>query len=120
MDEEYPFWLTTGRVFAHYHTATMTRNCRHLDTEIREGFLELNPEDADNLGVSDGDEVTVSSRRGTVNVKTTVTDRVNTGVLFLPFHFLESNANLLTNPAFDPIAKIPEYKVCAAKLEKAA
>ena len=120
VDEEYPFWLTTGRVFAHYHTATMTRNCPHLDAEVREGFLELNPQDADNLGVSDGDEVTVSSRRGTVNVKTTVTDRVDTGVLFLPFHFLESNANLLTNPAFDPIAKIPEYKVCAAKLEKAA
>ena len=72
------------------------------------------------MGVSDGDEVTVSSRRGTLNVRTAVTDRVSAGVLFLPFHFLESNANLLTNPAFDPIAKIPEYKVCAAKLEKAA
>ncbi|EFK05929.1 formate dehydrogenase, alpha subunit [delta proteobacterium NaphS2] len=120
VDEEYPFWLTTGRVFAHYHTATMTRNCPRLDAEIREGFLELNPEDANNLGVSDGDMVTVSSRRGTLNVKTTVTDRVDAGVLFLPFHFLESNANVLTNPAFDPIAKIPEFKVCAAKLEKAA
>ena len=120
VDEEYPFWLTTGRVFAHYHTATMTRNCPDLDAEIREGLLELNPEDANNLGVLDGDEVTVSSRRGTLNVRTTVTDRVGAGVLFLPFHFLESNANLLTNPAFDPIAKIPEFKVCAAKLEKAA
>ena len=120
VDEEYPFWLTTGRVFAHYHTATMTRNCPDLDAEIREGFLELNPEDANNLGLLDGDEVTVSSRRGTLNVRTTVTDRVGAGVLFLPFHFLESNANRLTNPAFDPIAKIPEFKVCAAKLEKAA
>ena len=120
VDEDYPFWLTTGRVFAHYHTATMTRNCPQLDAEIREGFLELNPEDADTLGISEGEEVKVSSRRGEVNVRTTVTDRVGNGVLFLPFHFLESNANILTNPAFDPIAKIPEFKVCAVKLEKAA
>ena len=120
VDEDYPMWLTTGRVFAHYHTATMTRNCPRLDAEIREGFLELNPEDANTFGISEGDEVKVASRRGEVKVRTTVTDRVNPGVLFLPFHFLESNANLLTNPAFDPIAKIPEFKVCAVKLEKAA
>ena len=120
VDGEYPMWLTTGRVFAHYHTATMTRNCPRLDAEIREGFLELNPEDANTFGISEGDEVKVASRRGEVKVRTTVTDRVNPGVLFLPFHFLESNANLLTNPAFDPIAKIPEFKVCAVKLEKAA
>ena len=120
VDAEYPLWLTTGRVFAHYHTATMTRNCPRLDDEIREGFLELNPDDAETLGVVEGDEVKVTSRRGEVNVRTTVTDRVNPGVLFLPFHFLESNANLLTNPAHDPIAKIPEFKVCAVKLSKAA
>jgi len=120
VDEEYPFWLTTGRVFAHYHTSTMTRNCPHLDAEVREGFLELNPMDADTLGVIEGDEVKIASRRGELNVRTTVTDRVDVGVLFLPFHFMESNANVLTNPAFDPIAKIPELKVCAVKLEKAA
>jgi len=120
VDEAYPFWLTTGRVFAHYHTSTMTRNCPHLDAEVREGLLELNPMDADTLGVADGDEVKVSSRRGELNVKTAVTDRVDKGVLFLPFHFMESNANVLTNTALDPIAKIPELKVCAVKLEKAA
>jgi predicted molibdopterin-dependent oxidoreductase YjgC len=120
VDEEYPFWLTTGRVFAHYHTATMTRNCPQLDAEIREGFLELNPEDADTFGISEGDEVKVASRRGEVKIKAMVTDRVNPGVLFLPFHFLEDDVNALTNPAFDPIAKIPELKVCAVKLEKAA
>ena len=120
VDDEYPFWLTTGRVFAHYHTATMTRNCPQLDAEIREGFLELNPEDAEKLGISEGEEVSVASRRGELKVKTTVTDRVGSGVLFLPFHFLESNANILTNPAFDPIAKIPEFKVCAVSLKKAA
>ncbi len=120
VDAEYPFWLTTGRVFAHYHTATMTRNCPHLDAEIREGFLELNPEDADTFDISEGDEVKVASRRGEVKIKAMVTDRVNPGVLFLPFHFLENDVNALTNPAFDPIAKIPEFKVCAVKLEKAA
>lgn len=120
VDDEYPFWLTTGRVFAHYHTATMTRNCPQLHAEIREGFLELNPEDAEKLGISEGEEVSVASRRGELKVKTTVTDRVGSGVLFLPFHFLESNANILTNPAFDPIAKIPEFKVCAVSLKKAA
>ncbi len=120
VDAEYPFWLTTGRVFAHYHTATMTRNCPQLDAEIKEGFLELNPEDADTFGISEGDEVKVASRRGEVKIKAMVTDRVNPGVLFLPFHFLEDDVNALTNPAFDPIAKIPEFKVCAVKLEKAA
>ena len=120
VDEEYPFWLTTGRVFAHYHTSTMTRNCPQLDAEVREGFLELNPKDADTLGVIEGDEVKIASRRGELTVRTSVTDRVGSGVLFLPFHFMESNANVLTNPAYDPIAKIPEFKVCAVKLEKAA
>jgi len=120
VDEEFPFWLSTGRVFAHYHTATMTRNSPTLDAEIREGFLEVHPEDAEKLGVLQGDRVTVSSRRGTITAKTAITDRVQQGLVFMPFHFIESNANVLTNPAFDPIAKIPEFKVCAVRLEKAA
>ena len=120
VDDEYPFWLTTGRVYAHYHTATMTRNSPSLDAEVREGFLEMNPGDAEKLGVAQGDEVSVTSRRGTVTLKTAVTDRVGEGLLFMAFHFLESNANILTNPAMDPIAKIPEFKVCAVRLEKAA
>ena len=120
VDEEYPFWLTTGRVYAHYHTATMTRNSPTLDAEVREGFLEMNPGDAENLDIAQGDEIKVTSRRGTVSLKTDVTDRVGKGLVFMAFHFLESNANILTNPAMDPIAKIPEFKVCAVKLEKAA
>ncbi len=120
VDDAYPFWLTTGRVYAHYHTATMTRNSPTLDAEVREGFLELNPGDAENLGIAEGDEINVTSRRGTVTLKTDVTDRVGKGLVFMAFHFLESNANILTNPAMDPIAKIPEFKVCAVKLEKAA
>jgi formate dehydrogenase major subunit len=120
VDEEFPFWLSTGRVFAHYHTATMTRNSPSLDAEIREGYLEVHPEDAERLGVLPGDRVAVTSRRGTITAKTAVTDRVQQGLVFMPFHFIESNANVLTNPAHDPIAKIPEFKVCAVKLEKAA
>jgi len=120
VDEEYPYWLTTGRLYAHYHTGTMTRNSPSLDAEVREGCLEISPEDADKLGVCPGDMVTVGSRRGEITTKTMVTNRVKEGLVFMPFHFLESNANVLTNPAHDPIAKIPEFKVCAVRLEKAA
>ena len=120
IDEEYPLWLTTGRVHVHYHTGTMTRNSPSLHAEMPEGYLEVNPEDARRLGVRRGDEVRVVSRRGHILVKAMPTDRVEQGVLFMPFHFVESCANILTNSAHDPIAKIPEYKVCAVRLEKAA
>jgi formate dehydrogenase alpha subunit len=120
VDEEFPFWFTTGRVFAHYHTGTMTRNCPTLDSEIHEGFLEVNPGDAEGLGLRHGDAVSVSSRRGQMTAKTMVTDRVDKGVVFMPFHFIESSANVLTNTALDPVCKIPELKVCAVKLEKVA
>ena len=119
VDDEFPFWLSTGRVFAHYHTGTMTRNCPTLNSEISEGFLEINPLDADHIGICQGDEVKIASRRGQITAKTMVTERVKQGLLFMPFHFIESNVNLLTNPAHDPIAKIPEFKVCAVRLEKA-
>ena len=119
VDEDYPFWMTTGRVYAHYHTGTMTRNSANLDFEVAEGFLEINPADADALGIRDGHKIKMSSRRGEIETKIMVTDRVEKGVVFMPFHFEEANVNKLTNPAFDPVAKIPELKVCAVKLEKA-
>lgn len=115
-DDEYPFCLTTGRVFAHYHTGTMTRNSVSLDNEIPEGFLEINPQDAKNLDLTDKGQVNVASRRGEISIRVMITDRVPEGVVFMPFHFVESSANVLTNPACDPIAKIPEYKVCAVKI----
>jgi len=118
VDDDFPFWFTTGRVFAHYHTGTMTRNCPTLDSEVPEGYLEVNPVDADRMALQQGDEVKVASRRGQMTAKTMVTERVDEGVVFMPFHFVESNANALTNTAFDPICKIPELKVCAVKLEK--
>jgi len=119
VDDEFPFWFTTGRVFAHYHTGTMTRNCPTLESEVSEGYLEVNPADAERMELLQDDKVKVASRRGEMTAKTMVTDRVEEGVLFMPFHFAESNANALTNTAFDPVCKIPELKVCAVKLEKA-
>ena len=118
VDADYPFWLSTGRVFAHYHTGTMTRNSPTLDAEISEGFLELNTEDATRLAVAHGDWVKLSSRRGEIEVRAMVTKRIAAGSVFMPFHFVESCANILTNPAHDPICKIPELKVCAVKVEK--
>ena len=119
-DEEYPFWLTTGRMFAHYHTGTMTRVSPHLDTEQKTGYVEINPEDAKTLGVNDGETVRLATRRGETKIPARVSNKVVPGLLFVPFHFAENPANILTNSAFDPIAKIPEYKVCAVKIEKAA
>jgi formate dehydrogenase alpha subunit len=120
VDDEYPFWFSTGRVFAHYHTGTMTRNSPTLDAEIEEGFIELSHHDAEKLGIKDGEMITVSSRRGSVDTKAMVTKRVDKGSVFMPFHFIESCANILTNPAHDPICKIPELKVCAVNIAKAA
>ena len=117
-DADYPFWMTTGRVYAHYHTGTMTRNSKALDFEVSEGFLEINPSDARSLDLPDGHRVKIASRRGEIETRVMITDRVEKGVVFMPFHFEEANVNKLTNPAYDPIAKIPELKVCAVKLEK--
>jgi formate dehydrogenase alpha subunit len=117
-DDEYPFQLTTGRVHVQYHTGTMTRNSPSLEREINECFLEIHPKDAAELKVRDGDWVTIESRRGSVSTRVKLTDATGRKTVFMPFHFLESRANILTNPIFDPIAKIPEFKVCAVKIEK--
>jgi len=119
-DDEYPYFLTTGRMFVHYHTGTMTRVSPHLDSEQKNGYVEINPQDAKALDVKDGDTVKLSTRRGEIEAPARVSNNVKPGLLFVPFHFAESPANILTNSAFDPIAKIPEYKVCAVKIEKAA
>ena len=118
-DDEYPYFLTTGRMFAHYHTGTMTRVSPHLDAEQKNGYVEIHPEDATALAVKDGDTVKLSTRRGEIQVSARVSNKVKPGLLFVPFHFAESPANVLTNAAADPVAKIPEYKVCAVKIEKA-
>jgi formate dehydrogenase alpha subunit len=117
-DEEYPFLLTTGRLLQHFHTGTMTRRSEVLETLAPECPVEINPEDAMRLGVGDGDEVRVESRRGEIVAKARVTERSPAGSVFIPFHFSEAAANLLTNPALDPSSKIPELKVCAVRIKK--
>jgi len=118
-DKQYPLVLTTGRSLYHFHTGTMTRRVEGLNVLKKEGEVEMNPADAAKLGIVDGDRVKVASRRGEVVAKANVTEASPTGVVFMTFHFAESPANRLTNPALDPIAKIPEYKVCAVRVNKA-
>lgn len=119
-EKDYPFTLTTGRLLYHFHTATMTRRSKALDAIVPEGYAEINPNDAEKLGIKDGEFITVDSRRGKIKVKANVTDKVDEGTVFIPFHFKEAAANLLTIDALDPVAKIPEYKVCAVKVRKVA
>lgn len=118
-DAEYPFLLTTGRILYHYHTRTMTGRIVGLNKIAPESYLEMNPATANKLKLEDGTRVKVSSRRGEVLTKVRITDIVEENVLFMPFHFAESAANYLTNPVLDPIAKIPELKVCAVRIERA-
>jgi len=117
-DATYPLLLTTGRVLYHYHTGTLTRRTQGLAAMYPEGLVEMHPEDAARLEVANGDMVQVASRRGEVNVKADVTDKIQPGVVFMTFHFPDSAANFLTNPALDPVAKIPEFKACAVKVSK--
>ena len=117
-DAEYPFVLTTGRVLWHWHTGTMTRRSATLDHEVPTGWIEINPEDARELGVKDKEKVRAITRRGSVEVPARVTRDIMKGVMFMPFHFKECAANTLTNNALDPIAKIPEFKACSVKVEK--
>ena len=120
VDAEYPMWLSTGRSFAHYHSGSMTRVSPSLHQEVPEGYVEISPTDAKTMAIKDGERVKVSSRRGEIQIKAKISGKVNRGVVFIPFHFAETAANVLTNPAYDPVAKIPEYKVCAVKVEKLA
>jgi len=117
-DEEYPFILSTGRIIFHFHTGTMTRRTELLNKEVPTGYVEIAHIDAARLGIGAGEFVSVQTRRGQIKTKALITERVPEGMIFIPFHFAECAANVLTNPAFDPVAKIPEYKVCAARIEK--
>jgi len=116
-DKEYPYFLTTGRSIFHYHTGAMTRRTPKLVDEVPRGFVEVNPEDAAKVGVKDKDMVTLETRRGSIEAEARVTDEVPPGLLFVPFHFADSCANVLTISALDPSAKCAETKVCAVKME---
>jgi len=119
-DEEYPFILSTGRVLYHFHTGSITRRAQGLAEIYPESQVEVNPWDAKKLGIDDGAMIKLTSRRGQLKVSAKLTERVPQGLVFLNFHFAEAPANILTNPALDPIGKIPEYKVCAVKVEREA
>ncbi len=117
-DSEYPFMLTTGRELFHYHTGTMTRRSAGLNAVAPEAYIEINPVDANGLNIKNGDHLKVSSGRGTIDLKARVSGIVPPNVVFIPFHYKEAAANLLTNDAMDPVCKIIEAKVCAVRLEK--
>jgi predicted molibdopterin-dependent oxidoreductase YjgC len=116
-DEEYPLVLTTDRSLYHFHTATMTRK-GGLNILRDKELVEINPYDAETLGLEDGELVKVVSRRGEVKSHIKVTDISPTGVVSMTFHFAESPTNMITSDAIDPVAKIPETKVCAVRIEK--
>jgi len=118
VDEEYPFVLTTGRVLYHYHTGTMTRKVKGLNEKVPGSYIEINPATAAKFGVSDGEMLKVSSRRGSIKVKAKISSRVKGNIVFVPFHFAEAAANTLTNGALDPTCKTPELKVCAVAISK--
>jgi formate dehydrogenase major subunit len=119
-DAEYPLKLTTGRVLYQYHTGTMTRKTAGLNFKAPESFVEISAEDARDFDIKDGDMVEMTSRRGSIRVRVKVSTKAVSGTVFIPFHYAEAAANKLTNAALDPVSGIPEYKVCAVKLSKAA
>lgn len=115
VDDEFPFILTTGRILEHWHGGTLSRNSA-LDEAFPEARVEIHPADADIHGIRNDDPVRVTSRRGEVVLRATVTEKTTVGVVFIPWHFHEAAANLLTNDALDPQAKIPEFKACAVQV----
>ena len=117
-DDDYPLLLTTGRSLYHFHTGTLTRKVRGLNILDPEGLVEINPGDALALDISDGELVRVISRRGKITARAKMTESSPPGVVAMTFHFGESPTNFLTNPSLDPLAKIPELKVCAVRVEK--
>jgi formate dehydrogenase alpha subunit len=118
-DEQYPMILSTGRVLYHWHGGELTRRARGLLAVYKEPLIEVNPEDAEHLHLNGNRRVRVTSRRGSIEAEAWITDRVPPGMVFANFHFPEAGANELTIAALDPVAKIPEYKICAVKVEAA-
>ena len=120
INDEYPIYLTTGRLLYQYHTGTMTMKTEGLNERAPENFVEISSADAIKYGFDNGTMAKIASRRGDITAKVKISATAVNGTVFIPFHFALSAANKLTNSALDPVAKIPEYKVCAVKLSKAA
>jgi formate dehydrogenase major subunit/formate dehydrogenase alpha subunit len=119
-DGDFPLYLTTGRLLYQYHTGTMTMKSAGLNDLAPDCFVEISSADAGKYDVLDGARVNIASRRGTIQARVKVSPKAVTGTVFIPFHYARAAANRLTNAALDPISGIPEFKVCAVKLEKAA
>jgi formate dehydrogenase major subunit len=117
--DEYPFVLNTGRLLEHWHTGSMTRRSFALDAISPRAIVFVHPEDAAELGVGEGDMLRVTSRRGSIEIETRISHRETRGSCFIPFHFREAAANVLTIDEIDPVGKIPEFKFCAVRLEPA-
>ncbi|MFQ5521784.1 MAG: molybdopterin oxidoreductase family protein, partial [Candidatus Methylomirabilia bacterium] len=118
-DRDYPFVLNTGRVLEHWHTGSMTRRARALHAIEPDAFCEMHAEDLAELGIAGGEYVSLSSRRGSITLRIRASSRPARGSVFVPFHFREAAANVLTNDQLDPTGKIPEFKFCAVRVEKA-
>ena len=116
-DDEYPLFLTTGRVLYQFHTGSMTMKTPGLNEIVPECFVEISSEDAVALRVEDESMVRIASRRGEIEARAKVSGKVEKGTIFIPFHFANAAANRLTNAALDPTARIPEYKVCAVRID---
>jgi len=117
-DEEYPYVFITGRQLEHWHTGAMTRRATVLDALEPLPVVSLSGADMKQLGIRQGDVVTVQSRRGTVSAFARQDDGLRHGEVFMPFAYVEAAANLLTNEALDPFGKIPEFKYCAVRVSK--
>jgi assimilatory nitrate reductase catalytic subunit len=117
-DAEYPLYLTTGRVLAHYQSGTLTRRVKKLMEMAPEPFAELHPRAAQRYGLVNGGDVTLVTRRGVASFKVRVTAGIREDTVFVPFHWGDGqSANRLTNPALDPVSRMPEFKVCAVRVE---
>jgi predicted molibdopterin-dependent oxidoreductase YjgC len=117
-DDEYPFVMCTGRQLYHWHTGTMTRRAKGLDAREPVPTVEIHPSDATRLGIREGDLVRMTSRRGSLKIAARISDRVARGQCFVPFHFREAAANLLTSPVLEPHAKMAALKVCAVRIDR--
>jgi formate dehydrogenase major subunit len=117
-DDEYPMVMCTGRQLYHWHTGTMTRRAKGLDAREPVPTVEIHPGDAARLGIREGDLVRMTSRRGSLKIAARISDRVARGQCFVPFHFREAAANLLTSPVLEPHAKMAALKVCAVRIDR--
>jgi assimilatory nitrate reductase catalytic subunit len=120
-DAAYPLYLTTGRVMQHYQSGTQTRRVRQLNDAVPQAFVEIHPSMAISYGIAQGDSVRLVTRRGWAVAKAQLTSAIRMDTVFAPFHFGgNGRANLLTNPALDPVSRMPEFKVCAVRIQKEA